>query len=376
MAATLSSEIGNTDKIVLFIDDCRSLGIEVLPPDVNESEADFSVTERSIRFGLGAIKNVGSGAVDTIVQIRNTTGKFSSLYDFCSKADLRIVNKKMIESLIQAGAFDSTPGHRAQLLECVERAMTFGQNNQDEVRRHQSNLFEIEKSSRHGVIGTPPFPEVEPWSEMEKLRREKALLGFYVSGHPLNRFKDVVETFATARLGDAESIKEGSTVRVCGIVTSVKKKIDKRGNTMAFITIEDFSGKGECVVFSDAFRQHEQILIDDAMIMVVGKGEPSGNNLKVIVNDIYPIEKVKEIFGKSVIFTISLDTAGENTISRLREILERYRDGSCSCYFNIAGSKHIEHRVFYSKTYTVQPTEEFFREVRQLPGIDGVTITG
>jgi DNA polymerase III subunit alpha len=376
MAATLSSEIGNTDKIVLFIDDCRSLGIEVLPPDVNESEADFTVTKRSIRFGLGAIKNVGSGAVDTIVKIRNTTGKFSTLYDFCSKADLRVVNKKMIESLIQAGAFDSLPGHRAQLLEASERAMTFGQNNQEEVRRHQSSLFEIGKSSHHGVVGTPPLPEVEPWTEMEKLRREKALLGFYVSGHPLNRFKDVVETFATARLGDAESIKEGSIVRVCGIVTSIKKKIDKRGNTMAFITIEDFSGKGECVVFSDAYRHHEQLLIDDAMIMVVGKGEPSGNSLKVIVNDIHPIEKVKEIFGKSVIFTINLDSAGENTISGLREILERYRGGSCTCYFNITGSHNIEQRVFYSTTYTVQPAEAFFKEVRELPGIDGVKITG
>ncbi len=376
MAATLSSEIGNTDKIVLFIDDCRSLGIEVLPPDVNESEADFIVSKSGIRFGLSAIKNVGSGAVDTIVQVRNTAGKFSSLYDFCSKVDLRIVNKKMIESLIQAGAFDSIPGHRAQLLESVDLATTYGQNFQEEARRHQSNLFEAGKSSHHGVFGTPSLPAVEPWTEMEKLRREKALLGFYVSGHPLNRFKDVVESFATARLGDGESIKDGSSVRVCGIVTSVKKKIDKRGNTMAFITIEDFSGKGECVVFSDAYRRHEQILVNDAMVMVVGKGEPSGNNLKVIANDIYPIERVKETFGKSVIFTINIDVAGEQTISQLRKIMERYRGGSCSCYFNLVGSTLSQKRVFYSKLYTVQPSEEFFTEVRQLPGIDGVKITG
>jgi len=376
MAATLSSEIGNTDKIVLFIDDCRSLGIEVLPPDVNESEADFIVSKSGIRFGLGAIKNVGSGAVDTIVQVRNIAGKFSSLYDFCSKVDLRVVNKKMIESLIQAGAFDSIPGHRAQLLESVDSATAYGQNFQEEARRHQSNLFEAGKSSHHGVFGTPSLPAVEPWTEMEKLRREKALLGFYVSGHPLNRFKDVVESFATARLGDGESIKDGSTVRVCGIVTSVKKKIDKRGNTMAFITIEDFSGKGECVVFSDAYRRHEQTLVNDAMVMVVGKGEPSGNNLKVIANDIYPIEKVKETFGKSVIFTINIDVAGEQTISQLRKIMERYRGGSCSCYFNLVGSTLSQKRVFYSKLYTVQPSEEFFTEVRQLPGIDGVKITG
>lgn len=376
MAATLSSEIGNTDKIVMFIDDCRSRGIDVLPPDVNESEADFIVTERGIRFGLSAIKNVGSGAVDTIVQIRNTEGKFSSLYDFCSKVDLRVVNRKMIESLIQAGAFDSVPGHRAQLLDGAERAMNYGQNFQEDMRRRQSSLFDTEKASRHGVFGTPPLPDVEPWTELEKLRREKALLGFYVSGHPLNRFKDVVESFATARLGDGESIKEGSIVRVCGIVTSVNKKIDKRGNTMAFITIEDFSGKGECVVFSDTYRQHVQILENDAMLMVVGKGEPSGTNLKVIVNEIYPIEKVKETFGKSIILTINIDVAGEETIVTLRKIMERYGGGPCSCYFNIVGSVLKNKRMFHSKIFSVRPTEEFFTEVRQLTGVDGVTITG
>lgn len=376
MAANLSSEIGDTDKIVLFINECRSLGIDVLPPDVNESYTDFTVSDKGIRFGMSAIKNVGANAVENIVNTREDGGKFTSLFDFCTRVDLRAVNKKVLESLVQAGAFDSISKNRSQLFATIERAAMFGQQVQEDQGKNQSNLFDVLSSTQKPVIIPPSLIETDAWNEMETLRREKEMLGFFVSGHPLRKYQDVVEGFSTAQLGDAERITQASTVRVCGIITNIKKKIDKRGNMMAFIGLEDFSGTGECIVFSDAFKQYGQFLNEDAMVMVVGKGEPSGKNLRVIASEVHPIEKVKEVFGKSVFFTIDAGTNNENVIKDLKKILEKHRGGSASCYFNIVGLPTNVRNTFYSTKYTVHINDEFLEEARALLGTEAVRISG
>ncbi|MEX0602259.1 MAG: DNA polymerase III subunit alpha, partial [Bacteroidota bacterium] len=372
MAATLTSEIGDTDKIVLFIDDCRKMGIEVLPPDVNESGVHFVVAPGAIRFGLSAIKNVGVGAVENIVGARQAGGTFHDVFDFCSRVDLRAVNKKTLESLVQAGAFDSLHQNRAGLFESVERAMAYGQGIQEATDRGQSNLFE----TTPGKVQTrPTLPVIRAWTEAEKLSREKAVLGFYVSGHPLIRFADEIEAFSTATFGAAERVNAGALVRVCGIVTSVKKKIDKRGNTMAFVALEDFTGKGECIVFSDAFQKYSRELQTDAMVMVVGRGEASGDTLKILVNEVIPMDGVRAKFTKSVNLLVNLDSVDEHAVVELRELLERYR-GGCTCYVTVTGGGLHGNSLYLTRRHVVNPSVDFTQAVKALLGSSAVRLQG
>jgi DNA polymerase-3 subunit alpha len=373
MAAILTSEIGNTDKIVLYINDCRKNGINVLPPDVNESQSTFVVTRDGIRFGMNAVKNVGENAVECIVKEREKSGPFETLFDFCRRVDLKIVSRKTIESLIQAGAFDTLNRNRAQLFEGLEKALIYAQNFQASAVRGQSSLFDLSPQKLSPL--TPMLPTVQEWSEAEKLDREKAMLGFYVSGHPLLRFEEEVNVFSTAKFGQPETVKPGSVVRACGIVTAVKKKIDKKGNLMAFVTLEDFTGRGECIVFSDPYKKFEGNLHQDSMVMVIGKGEAGGTSLRILVQEVYPMDKVREKFAKSIIVSLRIDEVEENTILELRKLMENHR-GNCLCYFNVVGGENDGGKLFESKKYVVEPSQEFMSELHRILGPNCVRIAG
>lgn len=369
MAATLSSEIGNTDRIVKLIDDCRKLGIRVLPPDVNESDKDFTVVHGDIRFGLCAIKNVGESAIDTVIKARQQKGKFENIFDFCRRVDLRLVNKKCLESLVQAGAFDSMGGHRAQYNENLERVVSFGQTLLNHSQQGQSSLFDSVSSKEVVTISYPQLTDTQRWTESEKLSREKAVLGFYVSGHPLLKFEHEINEFANVHFGDLSGFRNGSNVKACGIITSVKKKIDKRNRTMAFVGIEDFSGKAECIVFSDAYAKHQHQLQPDAMVMVEGKGEVNSDLLKILVNAVHPMEKVREMFTKSIILSINVSDIHENTIAKLRELLEKNK-GNCPCYFSVTNAATTT--MFQTKKYAVEPSRQLVDELRRILGPHGV----
>jgi DNA polymerase-3 subunit alpha len=372
MAATLSSEMADTDKIVVLIQDCRKLGINVLPPDVNESDVTFTVTPGGIRFGLSAIKNVGVSAVETIVKTRLERGRFTDIFDFSARVDLRLVNKKTLEGLIQAGAFDSLHENRAQLFAAVEKAITHGQHVQAHSGKGQSSLFEAGGAQ---IRVRPSLQHEEPWKESEVLAREKAVLGFYLTGHPLEKFRDEIEAFASVQLGNASNIKPNSTVRACGIVATVRRKVDKRGNTMAFVRLEDFTGKGECIVFSDAYQKFGKYLIPESMVMVSGRGETNGNMLKILVNDVIPLENVRERFTKSIAVSVNLDHVSEETILELRKIMERHR-GKCACYFNVIGGGLDRNSLYLTRMLTVEPSAQFIGLVKQLLGPSSVRLQG
>jgi len=373
MAATLTSEINNTDKIVLFIDDCRKLGIQVLPPDVNESDKDFTVTPEGIRFGLAAIKNVGVNAVEAIVKARTEKGKFTSLYDFCMKVDLRTVNKKTIEGLVLAGAFDSITANRAQLYKAIEQVLAAASTAQEQAQRGQDSLFGGDERSTVIAHLIPQLPNVPMWNESEKLSREKEVLGFYVSGHPLLKYEKEINAFATIHLGDVEGLKNG-TVKAGGIITSVKKKIDKKGNTMAFLTIEDFTGKAECIVFSSLYKKKLELLEEEKMILVEGKGEINGDMIKIIADDILPMDAVREKFAKKIFFLLNVDEVTDHALAQLRELMEKNR-GNCSCYFNVIGSAFENQQVFISRKYSVNPTTEFIERVQDILGKHAIKLS-
>jgi DNA polymerase-3 subunit alpha len=226
-------------------------------------------------------------------------------------------------------------------------------------------------------ITYPALPPIAQWSEHDKLMREKNVLGFFVSGHPLSRFEQEVKEFSNVQFGELSGFKNASTARACGIVTSVRKKIDKRGNTMAFVTMEDFTGRAELIVFSDPFAKFQQHLHPDSMVMVSGKGEVnepvSGGILKIIVQEVFPMEKVREKFTKSIILSINVNDVKENTIVELRKLLEKNK-GNCACYFDVVDD--AKRKKYQTTKFKVEPTEEFMNEAKRILGPQSVKLAG
>jgi DNA polymerase-3 subunit alpha len=273
MAALLSSEIGNTDKVVQYINEARELDLEVLPPDVNESGFKFTVvSDRRIRFGLGAVRNVGWGAIESIIAARGDA-PFTLLTDFVERIDLRLCNKRVLESLVAAGACDSLGGHRKQLIEALESALGEAQLLQQERESGQASLFgeaEPTGSRAAGQPGRNALPDVPSWTEAERLAKEKEVLGFFISGHPLQRFKDEVELFGTrttATLGEWSEHQPS----IGAVVTAVKRQISKKtGKEYARLVLEDFHGTAEAIVFPDAWAKLNQTIVADAALLLTG----------------------------------------------------------------------------------------------------------
>ncbi|MBT7864479.1 MAG: DNA polymerase III subunit alpha, partial [Gemmatimonadetes bacterium] len=269
MAASLTTDRNNTDRLTILLDECRQMEIPVLPPDVNESAVNFVPTEDGIHFGLAAIKNVGEGAAESIVEGRINDGPGSDLYDFCERLDLRAVNRRVVEALISAGGLDGFEGHRAQKLEALDMALRNAQNVQEERGRGQFNLFGGD-SSAPAIQQQLNLPDIEPWTETEQLAHEKELLGFYVSSHPLSRFQRDLRMFATP-ISDVMEGNDGEAVRIGGLISRISTSTDRRGNAIAFVTLEDLKGKTDIVFFADAFTASRDLIVNDRIILVEGR---------------------------------------------------------------------------------------------------------
>ncbi|MDQ3136950.1 MAG: DNA polymerase III subunit alpha [Gemmatimonadota bacterium] len=273
MAALLSSEIGNTDKVVQYINEARELGLEVLPPDVNESGFKFTVVgEHRMRFGLGAIRNVGWGAIESIIAARRDA-PFTALADFAERIDLRLCNKRVLESLIVAGACDGLGGHRKQLCEALDGVLGEAQLLQQEREAGQESLFGdatgMGEPALSGAKGQA-LPDVPPWSEAERLVKEKEVLGFFISGHPLERFREEVELFGTRTTATLGEWSEHQ-VAVAAVVTGVKRQISKKtGKEYARLVLEDFHGTAEAIVFPDAWAKLNGTILPDAALLLTG----------------------------------------------------------------------------------------------------------
>jgi DNA polymerase-3 subunit alpha len=267
MAALLSSEIGNTDKVVQYINEARELDLEVLPPDVNESGFKFTVVgDRRMRFGLGAIRNVGWGAIESIIAARQDA-PFTTLADFVERIDLRLCNKRVLESLIVAGACDGLGGHRKQLCEALDHVLGEAQLLQQEKEAGQASLFGEATAPRHRAADLPDIPA---WTEAERLVKEKEVLGFFISGHPLERFRDEVELFGTRTTATLGEWNE-HPVTVAAVVTGVKRQISKKtGKEYARLVLEDFHGTAEAIVFPDAWAKLNGTILPDAALLLTG----------------------------------------------------------------------------------------------------------
>jgi len=353
MAALLSCEMSNTDKVIRHLASCRQMGIEILPPDVNESERDFTVRGGRIRFGLAAVKHVGEAAIESILRAR-AHGPFRSLFDFCRRVDLRKVNRRVIESLIKSGAFDSM-GKRSQLLAALGEAM---QRSQDSQRRRQMALF------NQGERSSEELPDLEEWSEGERLACEKEALGFYITGHPLSKYEDDLRRCADT---DTSGLTEwdGREVRIAGMVRSLKEiNTRRRGDRMAFLTLEDLQGSVEVVVFADLYRECLPLVQSEEPILVVGTVEVDEDKPKLVASQIFPLSQAP-LRAHAVHLFLEIPRTARRKLWDLREVLREYQ-GNCEAFVHLVLPDRYEAVVRCG--IRVNPTVSLKRRLEQLLG--------
>ncbi len=378
MAALLSNSMSNTDEIVVLINECRKMGIEVLPPDVNGSDKTFAVEGDSIRFGLCAIKNVGQGAVESIVEARKEHGSFEDIYGLCENIDLRLVNKRVLESLIQAGACDSLEGHRAQLVEVLDTVIEGAQTRQSDREKGQTSLFGLDGNGAGAAleIHKPVMPFIAPWPASQELGMEKELLGFYVTGHPLKAYEEDLRAFTTAEMRRLDQVNgRQDNVVVGGIVTEIKPIVDRNGKTMAFVTLEDFSGSGEVLVFSEPYSMHRELVTIDSLILVHGHISKKEEDNKIIASEIIPLTEAREKLVRSVVVTLNPDQVTDENITSLKDVIGTY-PGDCDVMIEVSAPDQDLVNVKAGTSFRVRPADELLKTIRSTLGTKGVRIAG
>jgi DNA polymerase III subunit alpha len=366
MAALLTSERGNQDKVVKYINECRDMGIAILPPDINSSDVNFTPTPSGIRFGLAAIKNVGETAITSIVANK----PFKSLFDFCERADLRTVNKRVVESLIKAGAFDSLDQDRALLYANIDRAMDWGQRKQREKEIGQGGLFGM-------MFGGADEPQsldpAESWPEGLKLKHEKETLGFYITGHPLRKYASEVKTYGNATTGVLSERPSGFDIAIGGLVSALRVMRTKKGELMGVVLLEDWEGVVEVLVFPEAYAKAQKLLDIDTPIFVKGKLDNDESNIKILAADIYPMDRIKEILSRTVTIRINSSLAPRDVAERLQPIIDEKR-GSAEIIFELEFPGRFTALVRPNPYVKISPDREFVESVERICGRDTVRL--
>ncbi|WP_305041285.1 DNA polymerase III subunit alpha [Geoalkalibacter sp.] len=371
MAALLTEDMENTDKVVKNIAEVRSMGIEVLPPDINASDRSFTVHANAIRFGLGAVKGVGAAALEVIIEVRREAS-FTSLHDFCERLNLQKVNKKVIEALVKCGAFDSLGGRRAQYLAVLEEAMEAGQRLQRERAMGQESLFGMDEVVSVAGNGHGKLPEVEEWPEKLLLSYEKEALGFFITGHPLARYRDTIKRFATCDAATLSERADKEEVRVCGIVSAVKELTTKKGDRMAFATLEDLSGLVEMVLFPEVYQAGAELIKGEEPILVSGTLDVGEETCKLMVSEVTALRDMQERQTKKVHFRLSSPGLDEEHLRGLKNIMRQY-PGRCESLIHVVIPSQCEAVVGLPDTLSVAASDELMDATEKLFGYQVVT---
>ncbi|MEE4352634.1 MAG: DNA polymerase III subunit alpha [Desulfatiglans sp.] len=362
MAALLTLDMGNQDKTIKNIAECRSMGIEILPPDVNESQSDFSVVEGKIRFGLAAVKNVGLKAVESVIEERDKNGPFNDLFDFCERLDSSKVNRRVLESLIQCGAFDTMGEYRSRLFQSLDDVLRFCGANHDP---NQMNMFGSLKSDGGHSQGLFEFPEVDEWDDRELLRREKEALGFYITGHPLSRYGEAAQRAATCSVQDVPSQEDKSIVKIVGIVENLKMKRTRKGDKMAICTLEDLTGAVEVILFPDIFSRTAEFLAGEEPIVVKGSVEKSESSWKIIAQEAVTLESVFQKSIRGIELCLKKDNITKELLEDVRDILFKY-PGECGLFFRVTMPYSEELLISSHCRYNVLPCRKMLSEMEAL----------
>jgi DNA polymerase III subunit alpha len=373
MAALLSAETGNTAKVVKYINECREMSITVLPPDVNASDWSFTPGGDGIRFGLGAVKNLGPSAVETIRKAREEVGRFRSIYQFCEKVDLASLNRRMIESLIRAGAMDSLAGTRAQLFQAVEGAMEAGQRAWRDRECGQAGLFggEMALDGTTAEHPDPPLPQVADWSSRDMLAGEKEMLGYYVTGHPLDHYQAKIAELATHDTSQLEGLSKNAEVAICGVLTGITRKRNREAKPWAAMQLEDRHGAIELMVFTTQYERLAPDIVEDQAVLVRALVLPEENAPpKISAQEIVPLEKAAVNLPSLISIRVWLGRNGTaDKAGALRELCER-KHGATQVRLRLEAPRDFS--VILDIPATVRPDREFRAEVEKICGPDSI----
>lgn len=338
------------------------MGIVALAPHVNRSGVDFSVEEEGIRFGLGAVKNVGEGAARMMVEARDRVGPFGSLAAVCREVDLKTVNKRTLESLVKAGAFDGLGPSRSSICSGVDSAIEASQKATRDRESGQAGLF----GGSHGPSQAPgpkPLPE---WPEKELLAYEKETLGFYMAGHPFREYATRIGGLVTHTSLTLKEVQRPRKVTLAGIVSSLKRRKTRRGDMMAVMNLEDLEGAVEIVVFPDLYARHKSLLADEAALLVTGNVEIAEDQRRLIAESFLPLDQAEDRVKEIV---ISIPTAGleETAVGRVRDLL-RERPGPCPVYLEVTQPSGFRATLKASQALKVSPSPDLTLALEQLLG--------
>ncbi|MEA3453313.1 MAG: DNA polymerase III subunit alpha, partial [Candidatus Caldatribacteriota bacterium] len=384
MASLLTSIMGNNDKVALYIKECRNMNIEILPPDINQSLVSFTVVEdgKAIRFGLAAVKNVGEKAIKSIIEERKGNSNFISLLDFCQRVDLRVVNKRVIESLIKCGAFDSVGTKRSQLLAVLDISLKSGQEFQKSKRNGQTSLFDLfeeNSSDKNSSNYQDRLPDISEFPKNELLAMEKEMLGLYISHHPLNDYEERLKKIVTSTSIELANFSDRSRVVLAGVINNFKRKSTKNGNLMAFITLEDLEGTVEIIAFPKVYEKCKEMIKKDEIVIIEGRLDVTEGKTKIIAEKISLLEKYiknkktaskteKKNHNLAEELHIEINTKKNepNILRKLKELFYGYPGKSQVVLHFKDKDKTILHAI--DKKYSVNINDKLMEEIRGILG--------
>ena len=381
MAALLSSEIGNTDKLPVFVAEAQEMGIEVLPPNVNDSEVRFKPvgpakggTSNSIRYGLAGVKNVGVGAVQALIKEREANGPYEGLIDFCSRVDTQLVNKRTIESLIKCGALDFCKMSRGRMFAGLDFALSRAASTQRDRKSGQALLFAALAPAGDPSGSANDLPMADPWPESQMLAAERELLGFYISGHPLTAFEWALKLYNLPDSKTLDKLQTGTMVRLGGLVSQYQKRFTKKTQEpMGVFRLEHLDGVVEVIAFPDAFREYGVYLSDAAPVMVCGEFTREDEQTRIKASEIYPLKDVHRHFTDRVSIHVPAANLDEARLLKIKELVASNPGNTplTICLQFPTGEKVF---VDTARTFTVEISEKLVKDIEHAVGEDGIYI--
>jgi DNA polymerase III subunit alpha len=373
MAAALTSEMDNTDRIVILIEECRNMNIQVLPPDVNRSFAEFTVEEGNVRFGMGGVKNVGRNAIEAIVQARKAAGPFTSIFDFCSRVDLKSLNKRVIESLVMAGSMDSLWQNRGQLFVAINDAVEYAQARQREQELGQFSLFG--EGAPESSASTPSLPPVADWTRTEMLSNEKSVLGFWFSGHPLEGYTEELKAFATP-IRQLMTKADRTPVTIGGVVTSVTRKTSKKNDKPFMVArIEDMEGSCDVIFMNGAFDTYKNEVTVDSMLLIEGtvSNRSDSDQPGIFADKTESLAESREKRTRAVNISLVTAECGEALLKPLVETCEKY-PGDLTLWITLRTRSSGTYQIRANR-YKVSHDPGLIRDLKRLLGQSHVWIS-
>jgi len=376
MASVLSHNMGDIDKVSRFIEECQRMGIKVDPPNINTGEGKFVAKNGRIQYGMEAIKGVGSNAVAVFVEEREENGEFSSIFDFSSRVDSRTCNRKTYESLIKAGAFDSLHKNRAQLFATLDDVISYGARKQEEERLNQANLFGSENGNQAG-LSEPKLADVSPWSNIERLNKERELIGFYLSGHPLGKFKEDIKLFCKHNLSSEtlRQLNDRESLTIAAIITSVKRVTDRKGRPFAFIQVEDLKGNIEVIAFSKTYDQYLGLIQVDNIVQIKGKLDRRSGSPKILADSFERIENLREEHQSRLELMLHLKTPdlSNEDLEQMASLFQQHQ-GNTQISLRVYSKEAKGPIKMNMRKYVVEPNNELLGGLRDILGKDRVNL--